>query len=132
VGGVRLPGADAVVPPTPPPDVDLEAWRESQALLRAYDAGRLYLAHYGEVTDVAAHLDRLEAALERVGAASLEALRAGGGREGVAAALKSVAGEEIAGAASRTIASRYELASPYLMAADGLERYWRRRGALEA
>jgi len=39
-GGVRIPPAGATVAPTPPPDIDLEAWR------RAFDVkpgDRLYL-----------------------------------------------------------------------------------------
>jgi hypothetical protein len=52
VGGVRLPGSTHVLAPTPPPDIDLEAWRESLQVLRDCNASRLFIAHFGEVNDV--------------------------------------------------------------------------------
>ncbi|HWG84311.1 MAG TPA: MBL fold metallo-hydrolase [Deinococcales bacterium] len=127
VGGIRLPGSDVVVPPTPPPDIDLEAWGESIRLLRLLDAQVLFVSHYGPHTDVPAHLDRLEASLERHAAAALDALRAGEGRDGIAARLRDLARAAGGMAEGEDFARRYELASPYLMAADGLERYWRRK-----
>jgi glyoxylase-like metal-dependent hydrolase (beta-lactamase superfamily II) len=63
VAGVRLAGAPYVRPPTPPPDVDLDAWRASVARLRALGARRLVLTHFGAVDDVDWHLDDLLARL---------------------------------------------------------------------
>lgn len=125
VGGIRLGGSGMVVPPTPPPDIDLEAWQASLRLLRAYDAGRLMLAHYGEVRDVSAHLDSLETSLERFGELSRAALEAGEGRDGIARRLRAFIEAGVGTEPADAPALRYEMASPYLMAADGLERYWR-------
>jgi len=36
VGGVRIPPAELVVPPTPPPDIDIEAWHESIRLVAGW------------------------------------------------------------------------------------------------
>ncbi len=36
VGGVRIRPESMTIPPTPPPDVDVEAWHESIALVRAW------------------------------------------------------------------------------------------------
>ena len=64
VAGVRLaPGV--VIPPTPPPDIDLDAWRRSLDVLEAWDAQRLALAHFGLVEEPREHLARLREALER-------------------------------------------------------------------
>jgi len=64
VAGVRLtPGV--VIPPTPPPDIDLLAWRDSLALLEGWSAARLALPHFGLVEDPAAHLTQLREALDR-------------------------------------------------------------------
>ena len=60
VAGVRFPGATHVLPPMPPPDIDIGAWRESLALLRRIEPGRLLLTHYGDFDDVERHLDELE------------------------------------------------------------------------
>lgn len=64
VAGVRLaPGV--VIPPTPPPDIDLRCWRSSLDVLEAWDPGRLALPHYGPVEDPPAHLADLREALDR-------------------------------------------------------------------
>ena len=49
VGGVRLPGVDYVRPPTPPPDLDLEAWSESIDLVKSLRPDVLYIAHFGAI-----------------------------------------------------------------------------------
>ncbi len=65
VAGVRFPGSSHVLPPTPPPDIDLGAWRSSLELLRGLEARRLLLAHFGAIGDVARHLDELQGRLGR-------------------------------------------------------------------
>ena len=60
VGGIRFPGADHVAPPMPPPDIDVELWRESLELIRSLQPERLLLTHYGAFDDPARHLDELE------------------------------------------------------------------------
>ncbi len=53
-----------VLPVSPPPDIDVEAWHETSAAIRAREVDRLALIHFGVHEDVAAHLDRLEAELD--------------------------------------------------------------------
>lgn len=65
VAGVRFPGSRHVLPPTPPPDIDLDAWRSSIELLRGLAPRRLLLTHFGAVDDVAWHLQQLQARLDR-------------------------------------------------------------------
>lgn len=127
VGGIRLQGSNHVVAPTPAPDIDLEIWRSSIKTLRSLGAKRILVAHYGEFSDVQEHLDRLEnniAALEKL---SLEVLRSGGGRDEIAKRIEILTAEEISSASDSTLPNRYQLATPYLMAADGLMRYWQRK-----
>ena len=45
--GIRRGSGIFVMPPTPPPDVDLEAWRESEARVLAWDPDTLFLTHFG-------------------------------------------------------------------------------------
>jgi glyoxylase-like metal-dependent hydrolase (beta-lactamase superfamily II) len=45
--GIRRVGGAYVMPPTPPPDVDLEAWRESASRILAWDPDTLFLTHFG-------------------------------------------------------------------------------------
>jgi glyoxylase-like metal-dependent hydrolase (beta-lactamase superfamily II) len=56
VAGVRIPPSQYVMIPTPPPDIDLEAWDRSIALVEGWAPEALALAHFGRVDDVGPHL----------------------------------------------------------------------------
>jgi glyoxylase-like metal-dependent hydrolase (beta-lactamase superfamily II) len=45
--GIRRGQGKYVMPPTPPPDIDLEAWRESEAKILAWDPDTLFMTHFG-------------------------------------------------------------------------------------
>jgi glyoxylase-like metal-dependent hydrolase (beta-lactamase superfamily II) len=150
VAGVRLAGAAYVRPPTPPPDVDLDAWRASVARLRALDARRLLLTHFGAATDAAWHLDELlarlfdwsgwlEARLELQGddvPAIVAALTARGAREveravraaGLDALDPALRGDDDPEALVRRLVLGYELATPSHMTVSGIARWLRVRG----
>jgi glyoxylase-like metal-dependent hydrolase (beta-lactamase superfamily II) len=63
VGGVRIPPSDVVLAPTPPPDVDVEAWDRSLDLVAAWEPNRLVLTHFGVVDDPAHQLAACREAL---------------------------------------------------------------------
>lgn len=65
VTGVRIDGA-CVLAPTPPPDIDLQAWRASLALIESWRAKRVALTHFGAYGDVEDHLLALREELARV------------------------------------------------------------------
>jgi glyoxylase-like metal-dependent hydrolase (beta-lactamase superfamily II) len=56
VAAVRIPGSNLVVPPTPPPDIDVEAWEESIGVVEGWRPERLALTHFGAVDEPEAHL----------------------------------------------------------------------------
>jgi glyoxylase-like metal-dependent hydrolase (beta-lactamase superfamily II) len=56
VAGVRIPPSQYVIAPTPPPDIDVEAWDRSIDLVAGWDPEALALAHFGRVDDVGSHL----------------------------------------------------------------------------
>jgi glyoxylase-like metal-dependent hydrolase (beta-lactamase superfamily II) len=64
VAGVRL-GSDTILPPTPPPDIDLPLWRRSLDLIEERRPATLALPHYGEVADPEAYIPRVREALTR-------------------------------------------------------------------
>jgi glyoxylase-like metal-dependent hydrolase (beta-lactamase superfamily II) len=65
--GVRLPTGDLLLPPTPPPDIDLDAWHASLEVIEAWEPERVAITHFGDYGDVADHLARLRAALAHWG-----------------------------------------------------------------
>ena len=116
--GVRISPARFVLAPTPPPDIDLEAWERTIVATERRAPARLALTHFGVFDDVCEHLARLRETLASWGE------RVGHGMDGptfVAAAradcLASDPGE----------AEAYDRAAPYEQCFLGLERYWRKR-----
>lgn len=59
VGGIKIHNGP-VVPPCPPPDIDLGAWEKSIQKLKDLNPSILVLTHFGEVNQPAEHLDKLE------------------------------------------------------------------------
>ena len=66
VAGMRI-GEGPVLPPTPPPDIDLPAWRRSLEAIDAWGPSALALTHFGTYGDVDDHLGSLRSNLEMVG-----------------------------------------------------------------
>jgi glyoxylase-like metal-dependent hydrolase (beta-lactamase superfamily II) len=56
IAAALIPGSNLVVPPTPPPDIDIEAWEESLGTIEAWSPQRLALTHFGAVEEPDAHL----------------------------------------------------------------------------
>ncbi|MFL5944022.1 MAG: MBL fold metallo-hydrolase [Gaiellaceae bacterium] len=113
--GVRIQPHSAVVPPTPPPEFDLEAWLATIDDLERREPERLALIHFGVADDVARHLDELRTRLRAW------------------AALEGVTQEQFDDEATRDLgeaSEEYQRAMPFWQSYAGLVRYWetRRRG----
>jgi glyoxylase-like metal-dependent hydrolase (beta-lactamase superfamily II) len=54
---VRIPPCDFVLPPTPPPDIDLDLWDRSIDLILDWAPASLGLTHFGAVEEPEAHLE---------------------------------------------------------------------------
>ena len=63
-GGIRVGPSAYVLPPTPPPDIDVRAWQESLARLRAWEPSGVFVTHFGLYRDAGAHFDALSRELE--------------------------------------------------------------------
>ncbi len=72
-GGIRVGQPLLVLPPTPPPDIDVEAWDASLALIRAWQPQRVFITHFGGFDEPLDHLADLEERLHDM-AATVRAL----------------------------------------------------------
>jgi glyoxylase-like metal-dependent hydrolase (beta-lactamase superfamily II) len=122
VAGVRIPPTDFVLPPTPPPDIDVEVWLESIDRVAAWGPSALCPTHAGRFDDVERHLDELR---ERLRAHSRAA---GDGRQSFISLFQS----SLAASCPPDIVARYEQAAVPDHQWQGLERYWRKRREREA
>jgi glyoxylase-like metal-dependent hydrolase (beta-lactamase superfamily II) len=57
--GIRRTGGTYVMPPTPPPDIDLEAWRQSADRMLAWHPDTLFLTHFGPFHGARLHFQQL-------------------------------------------------------------------------
>jgi glyoxylase-like metal-dependent hydrolase (beta-lactamase superfamily II) len=57
--GIRRPGGLVVIPPTPPPDIDLDAWQTSTDTILRWNPATLFLTHFGPQQEAGAHLQSL-------------------------------------------------------------------------
>ena len=125
--GVRLAASRCVMPPTPPPDIDLELWDESLGRIRAWSPSQLFLTHFGPVEAVPEHLDDLVIRLRDVADMVRRSLDAGPGDEAQYAAFRAEVGRYIRRWMSEHDAMAYETAAPLPYNWQGLARYWRKR-----
>jgi len=64
VAACRIPPSSLIVPPTPPPDIDVETWEESLDTVAAWSPSRLALTHFGAIEDdVPGHVEKVKAKL---------------------------------------------------------------------
>jgi glyoxylase-like metal-dependent hydrolase (beta-lactamase superfamily II) len=59
VAGIRRAPVTYIVPPTPPPDIDVAAWRASADRILAWQPSTLFLTHFGPFQDAAEHMREL-------------------------------------------------------------------------
>jgi glyoxylase-like metal-dependent hydrolase (beta-lactamase superfamily II) len=114
--GVRIQPSSVVIPPTPPPEVDLEAWLATLDEIERQAPERLALIHFGVAGDPKRHLDELRERLERWS----ERVRNGASEQEF---------EELAGADLGAERETYKQAMPFWQSYAGLKRYWEKRAA---
>ena len=115
-GGCRISGAPFVLPPTPPPDVDLDAWLFSATAIEAWAPERLLLTHFGFVTDIAEHFAELHERLPRWADMVRQGLPAEVFEAAIVMELTSKVGKELA--------ETYLASAPSHTAFPGLARFW--------
>ena len=117
-GGVRIAGTPLTIPPSPPPDIDVESWHSSIDRIAAWKPRRLVMTHFGSSEDVDAQLAELSERLDEWAAVA---------REGDHDAFVNRVRSEIDEVVDSDTAAAYEQAAPPDQLYAGLERYWRKR-----
>jgi glyoxylase-like metal-dependent hydrolase (beta-lactamase superfamily II) len=115
--GVRIQPGRSVLPPTPPPDVDVEAWYRTLEQIERRAPERLALIHFGLANDVGRHLAELRERLDTWARRVEDGLSE---EEFVAAAKADLPEGE---------AETYDRAMPFWQSYQGLQRYWSTRAA---
>jgi glyoxylase-like metal-dependent hydrolase (beta-lactamase superfamily II) len=110
--GVRIQPSSSVLPPTPPPDLDVEAWYRTLEQIERRAPERLALIHFGLADDVSRHLGELR---ERLDMWSRRVEQGADERAFVAAAKADLPDDE---------GDAYDRAMPFWQSYAGLRRYW--------
>jgi glyoxylase-like metal-dependent hydrolase (beta-lactamase superfamily II) len=114
VGGVRVEGGP-IIPPTPPPDIDLELWHASLDTVAAWQPERLAVTHFGSYEDVDHQIASMHEALDRWGALA---------RQTDAQSFAAAMIEEMQRAPDATATQAFLQAMPPDTLWPGLDRYW--------
>ncbi|HXF81143.1 MAG TPA: MBL fold metallo-hydrolase [bacterium] len=128
IAGVALPRSRFVRAPTPPPELDIPAWRASLARLRALRPRRLLLTHFGAHEWVEELLDQLERRLEEGLAHVRGFLRAGLDAAAITARMQELALAQIEALDGAGAAARFEVIMPVRQSVLGLIRYVEKTG----
>jgi glyoxylase-like metal-dependent hydrolase (beta-lactamase superfamily II) len=124
VAGVRIPPSELTIAPTPPPDIDIEAWGKSLGVVESWSPSALCLTHFGRYEDVPEQIERVRRHLAEWGPLARDL----GDRDEFVARLE----RHVRESAAEETESRYVQAAPPEQMYLGLERYWRKRAEREA
>jgi glyoxylase-like metal-dependent hydrolase (beta-lactamase superfamily II) len=126
VAACRLPGSKFVSVPGPPPEFHLETWLSSVETLRSQKANRLFLTHFGEVTDVDEHLEQLDTRLKAC--ADFVHQHLDKGPDELARLYQAWdRSQALEWGVDDATYQAYEKANPSFMSAQGIARYWKKR-----
>lgn len=128
VAGVKIENGP-VVPPCPPPDIDIEDWIASIDLILSRNPARLALTHFAEIENVTEHMTALKNVLKKWSAWIKSKMDEGLSREDMVPQFMAYTNNELR---ERGISEegfkQYEAANPAWMSVAGLMRYWKKMG----
>jgi glyoxylase-like metal-dependent hydrolase (beta-lactamase superfamily II) len=134
--GICRPSGRVVLPPTPPPDIDLEAWRASTQTILGWNPDMLFLTHFGPQLSPRVHFQDLWKRMDdwsaRVKAALPSAAVAASSSPGdtdavLAEQFARYVTDELARTTSPAEAAAYARAGRFDFSWSGLARYWRKK-----
>jgi glyoxylase-like metal-dependent hydrolase (beta-lactamase superfamily II) len=129
VAACRIPPSQLVVPPTPPPDIDIEVWEESLDTVAAWEPQRLALTHFGAVEeDVPGHIEKVRAKLREEAELARRMAKEEYDADNEARIRRELAAEGIEGDTVDELLQAVPTAYQW----SGLDRYWRKKAEREA
>ncbi|MEE2635612.1 MAG: MBL fold metallo-hydrolase, partial [Acidobacteriota bacterium] len=126
--GLRT-GADLfAMPPTPPPDIDLQAWKTSILLIEQWQAETLFLTHFGPHQGSTEHLASLREHLNGMAVMARTILEGPASDEARSDEFVAEARRYLQRHMPDTSAALYDQAAPFEQCWLGLARYWKKQG----
>jgi glyoxylase-like metal-dependent hydrolase (beta-lactamase superfamily II) len=127
VAGVRIPPSDFVRPPTPPPDIDVEAWERSIDVVADRRPARLALTHFGAVEEPGPHLEQTKRRLRDQAELARRMLAEHGDTEAASREFVSEMDRLTRESSDSQTVAVFEVGAPIEQAWLGLRRYWQKR-----
>ena len=118
VAACRIPPTDLIIPPTPPPDIDVELWDGSIDILEDWAPDALALTHFGRVEDPATHLPAVRERLHEEAELARKLNQADYERD-LQRRIAEQLGAEVAAEMLQAVPTAYQW--------PGLDRYWRKK-----
>ena len=116
-----------VLPPTPPPDIDIEGWQGSVDRILAWSPSTLFLTHFGPVTRVRPHLAELLDNLAMTAAEVRASLDGPGSDEEKSEQFAEWLRHELRRSMTDAQVESYVVAAGFRYLWFGLARFWRKR-----
>lgn len=127
VAGVKIKGG-IVVPPCPPPDINVEHWLASIALMQSLNVKTLLLTHFGAVNDVQKHLEDLAKMINDWANWMLPQYQSGKKQEEIIPLFEKYVADLLQeNGVKEADIPKYQGANPAFMSVAGLMRYWHKR-----
>jgi glyoxylase-like metal-dependent hydrolase (beta-lactamase superfamily II) len=116
-----------VLPATPPPDIDLDAWRTSTDRILAWNPDTLFLTHFGPHRSPRVHFADMWSRMSDWSRRVRAGLATPGTDAERAAKFTEEVMDDLARATSREEAQAYASAGRFDFSWNGLARYWKKR-----
>ncbi|MBM61763.1 MAG: MBL fold metallo-hydrolase [Acidobacteria bacterium] len=126
--GIRTGSGTFVMPPTPPPDIDIAAWKESLTQINRRQPSTLFLTHFGPHENPESHLASLSDSLDAMATLARSIMERDAADEEQIDLFAVEFSRYVRRSVSEAEAALYDQAAPFSQCWLGLKRYWKKHG----